>query len=543
MPKWKQEQLDAALKAIESGKGKETIHKLAKKHGIPSSTLYDHARKKVSKSGAGRPTVLTWAEEEELVYCCQVLQEMGFGMTKENVTAIVTDYVSTKGRRNPFHGGVPGKDWWIGFLQRWPKLVERKPQHLSKQRASSANPATVGEYFKKVGKLMDDLGITHCEDLDRRVWNCDETGIATAVASKVILARRGSKWVHEVGGGSGRELITLMGCGSAAGERLSPMILYKGKHLYSTWTINGPPGALYSTSESGWMEKENFFHWFQKCFLPAIKDLLQTGPVVLFLDGHHSHLSTDFLELAKVSNVHPFCLPSHTSHFLQPLDVAVYGPLKSAWKAILKDYKVTTRASNLTKEAFPSMVAKLWEKTFQPLHLKAGFRACGLFPFNANAVLPYKMATALPFTESSEGMPVHSKPETPLRKELRHFFADHLKPKEKVPKAKRRRVDIHATGDALTNDDVLHLLKEAEAEKQAKRKQKSKKEVMEPIIDVSDDDKDVNHCFSCGVECIDGQEKLWVGCDECYRWYHYKCAGFSRRPKREEEIICKICSS
>ena len=175
------------------------------------------------------------------------------------------------------------------------------------------------------------------------------------------------------------------------------------------------------------------------------------------------------------------------------------------------------------------MVAKLWEKTFQPLHLKAGFRACGLFPFNANAVLPYKMVTALPFTESSEGMPAPSKAETPLRKELRHFFADHLKTKEKVPKAKRRCVDIHATGDALTNDSVLHLFKEAEAGKQAKRKQKSKKEVMEPVIDVSDDDKDVNHCFSCGVECIDGQEKLWVGCDECYRWYHYKCAGFSRR--------------
>ena len=111
MPKWKQEQLEAALNEIESGKGKESIYKLAKKYGIPSSTLYDHARKKVSKSGAGRPTVLTRAEEEELVYCCQVLQEMGFGMTKENVTAIVTDYVSTNGRKNPFHGGVPGKDW------------------------------------------------------------------------------------------------------------------------------------------------------------------------------------------------------------------------------------------------------------------------------------------------------------------------------------------------------------------------------------------------------------------------------------------------
>ena len=282
MPKWKQEQLEAALNMIESGKEKETIHKLAKKHGIPLSTLYDHARKKVSKNRASRPTVLTWVEEEELVYCCQVLQEMGFGMTKENVTAIATDYVSTKGRRNPFHGGVPGKDWWIGFLQRWPKLVERKPQHLSKQRASSANPATVEEYFKKVGKLMDDLGITHCEDLDRRVWNCDETGVATAVASKVILARRGSKWVHEVGGGSGRELITLMGCGSAAGERLPPMILYKGKHLYSTWTINGPPGALYPpVNQVGW-KRRTFSIGFRSASCQRLRICCRLGQLYYF---------------------------------------------------------------------------------------------------------------------------------------------------------------------------------------------------------------------------------------------------------------------
>ena len=124
----------------------------------------------------------------------------------------------------------------------------------------------------------------------------------------------------------------------------------------------------------------------------------------------------------------PFCLPSHTSHFLQPLDLAVYGPLKTTWKAISKDYKVATHASNLTKEAFSSIVGRLWEKRFQSLHLKAGFHACGLFPFYANAVFPYKMVTALPFTINSEGMPAPSKPETSLMKELRHFFADHLKP-------------------------------------------------------------------------------------------------------------------
>ena len=134
-------------------------------------------------------------------------------------------------------------------------------------------------------------------------------------------------------------MITVMGCGSAAGERLPPMILYKGKHLYRKWTINGPP-AFYSTSESGWKEQDKFFHRFKNCFPPAVNDLLQMGPVVLFLNGPHSHLSIDCLELAKKSNVHPFCLLSHTSHFLQPLDVAVYVPLKTAWKAYLKTTKL-----------------------------------------------------------------------------------------------------------------------------------------------------------------------------------------------------------
>ena len=35
----------------------------------------------------------------------------------------------------------------------------------------------------------------------RRIWNCDETGICTAVASRKILTRRGEKNVHETGGG------------------------------------------------------------------------------------------------------------------------------------------------------------------------------------------------------------------------------------------------------------------------------------------------------------------------------------------------------
>ena len=155
-------------------------------------------------------------------------------------------------------------------------------------------------------------------ELARRLWNCDETGVCTAIASKKVLAKRGEKNVHETGGGSGRDYITILGCGSAIGERLPP---YVGKNLLANNTQGGPPGTRYSMSDSGWMETANFHEWFLKMFLSAVADMLKTGPVILFLDGHKSHDTLALVELAKQHGVILFVFPPHTTHLLQPLDV------------------------------------------------------------------------------------------------------------------------------------------------------------------------------------------------------------------------------
>ena len=47
--------------------------------------------------------------------------------------------------------------------------------------------------------------------ITERLWNCDEIEFCTAVASKQVLAKKGTKAVYDVGGGSGREYITVLG--------------------------------------------------------------------------------------------------------------------------------------------------------------------------------------------------------------------------------------------------------------------------------------------------------------------------------------------
>jgi len=44
---------------------------------------------------------------------------------------------------------------------------------------------------------------------------------------------------------------------------------------------------------------------------------------LLILDDYASHInSPDMLQMAAKKNIHILCLPSHTTHYLQPLDRA-----------------------------------------------------------------------------------------------------------------------------------------------------------------------------------------------------------------------------
>lgn len=74
--------------------------------------------------------------------------------------------------------------------------------------------------------------------------------------------------------------------------------------------------VLYGTSDSGWMEKNNFLEWFVKKFLPAVLHLAHTGHLILFFDGHNSHLALCLIKMAHEAEVNLFTLPSNTSHLI-----------------------------------------------------------------------------------------------------------------------------------------------------------------------------------------------------------------------------------
>jgi hypothetical protein len=46
------------------------------------------------------------------------------------------------------------------------------------------------------------------------------------------------------------------------------------------------------------------------------------------MDGHTSHVTWEFFDYCLQHRIISFCLPAHSTHLLQPLDVGLFGPLQ-----------------------------------------------------------------------------------------------------------------------------------------------------------------------------------------------------------------------
>ena len=156
-----------------------------------------------------------------------------------------------------------------------------------------------------------------------------------------------------------KSAISVMFYGSAAGELLPTYVVYKGLNVYEAWCRYGPPGTIYTASQSGWFDLFSFTDWFKKVFLPNVRR--KSGKKVLIVDNLSSHISMEVISLCREHNIEFVCLPPNATHLMQPLDVGLFAPMKAAWRKQLTAYSDKDPA------------AKMLQKTEFPRMLKVGF--------------------------------------------------------------------------------------------------------------------------------------------------------------------------
>lgn len=80
-----------------------------------------------------------------------------------------------------------------------------------------------------------------------------------------------------------------------------------------------------------------------------------------------------------------FCLPPHTTQDSQPLDCTVFRPLKRHWTNACHDFQQQNPGMVIMFN-FSRIFSGAWLKALTPENIVAGFKKCGIHPFNRDAI-------------------------------------------------------------------------------------------------------------------------------------------------------------
>jgi len=168
---------------------------------------------------------------------------------------------------------------------------------------------------------------------------------------------------------------------------LPPCVIFKGKNAIEGWFDNLPKDWRFEISDNGWTSDEIGLRWLQKLFIPSTNSRVRGRFRLLILDGHGSHLTFQFDRVCAENNIIPLCMPAHSSHLLQPLDVGYFAVLKRAYGRFISD--LARRGYNhIDKFDFLDNYQHARLEIFQkPFIIQNSFKATGLVPLDAEKVL------------------------------------------------------------------------------------------------------------------------------------------------------------
>jgi hypothetical protein len=238
------------------------------------------------------------------------------------------------------------------------------------------------------------------------IWNIDETGVALGVCTNtrvIAQARKKKAYIKTPGN---REWVSIIEAVSATGQKLRCMVIFKGKSLQTTWFPSQlVPDWIYTTSENGWTANVIGLEWLRRIYIPETTPDLGKHRM-LILDGHGSHIDIEFMWLCRQHRIHLLYLPAHSSHILQPLDLAPFSVVKSKYRHQIRALSLIDDAAPVKKERFISSYHNARIDGLSERVIRAGWRATGLVPYHPELVLSSSQVSDRPTTPPATIQPV-----------------------------------------------------------------------------------------------------------------------------------------
>ena len=109
----------------------------------------------------------------------------------------------------------------------------------------------------------------------------------------------------------------------------SPIFIFPRVRIPVNFLDDLPVGSIAKANLSGWISETLFLGWFRH-FINFVQPKQRIEPTLLLMDDHCSHASNlELIRTAKKNYVSILVCTLHSTHCLQPLNVAVFKSMNS----------------------------------------------------------------------------------------------------------------------------------------------------------------------------------------------------------------------
>jgi len=369
------------LKSHEAGDN-FSYREVAKKFGVDRSTL---ARR---HQGKCRPREVAHRSlhpqhEEELIEYIKSLTEKRIPPTRTMISRFASSLI----------GREVSESWVTRFINRNDShLISRWQTGMDRVRHQADSGAKYSLYFDLLHHKMEEYEIE-----DRLVYNMDEKGFMIGVTgrSKRVFDKGlyGQKGVTAAVQDGNREWVTVIACVCSDGQALPPSLIFESANntIQSSWVASiqeEKHSVFVSSSPSGWTNNDIGLAWLKEVFDRETRRKARSSYRLLILDGHGSHVTMDFIEYCNDNKILLAVFPPHSTHTLQPLDVALFKPLSDAYSTQLSAHLQASQGLlPVAKGDFFPLFWAAWGEAFVPETIKKAFECTGIVPRNRDAIL------------------------------------------------------------------------------------------------------------------------------------------------------------
>ena len=368
--------IQLAILAIDRAQVRST-RKAAATYNVPISTLRARRSSMRSKRDCTpKSKKLTQIEEEAIIKRILDLDERGFAPNLATVREMADNLLAQR-------GGTRVRVYWArNFVKRTERLTTRFNRPYDRQRALCKDPVVIKKWFEQVQHYRAKYGI-----VDEDVYNFNETGFVIGkITTQLVVTgseRRGRPKAVQPGD---REWVTIIQGVNATGWAIPPMVIFAGTYHLSAWYEGGlPRDWLLGVSDNGWTTNDHRMDWLRH-FDAHTESRTVGGYRLLILDGHKSHQSEKFQNYYEEHKIITLCMPPHSSHLCQALDVGCFSILKRAYSRKVERL-MRNHINHITKLEFLPAFMVAYSQAFTEKNIRSAFQATGIVPYAPDAIL------------------------------------------------------------------------------------------------------------------------------------------------------------